>query len=599
MSGSPRSPNDRATVDRTAHRLKRRLRNAVDDFRHRLAYIDALPQLTLLGLICGILAAAIMVMLRLLIDLPLSHFLPGSSENFEGLARHWYFLLPLTGAAIIGLLLQTMDRRYHNISVGHVLHRLHNYQGQLPLANILVQFFGAALCLLSGQSVGREGPAVHLGAGAASQLGQWLKLPNNSLRTLVGCGVAAAIAASFNTPMAGVIFAMEVVLMEYTITGFIPIILASVSGAVITQIVFGPESALPVANIQLHSLWELPYVALTGLVIAVCASAYIHLILGCNRLKHYPIALRLSIAGLVTGSIAIFTPQVLGLGYDTLTHAIQGHFALGLLTLIVVAKILATGTSIGLGMPGGLIGPSLVMGGCIGGAMSIVGDLLMPGEAADTGFYVMLGMAAMMGSVLNAPLAALIAILELTYNPNIIFPSMLIIVVSCLATRQLAHSEGIFVALLEANGNALNSGPVKQILSKVGVLSVMNTSFATSPRLLKYDQAHHLLSNQPLWVVIEELGKNKHLLRAADLANFLENPNEKILGLEEDIDLERIPAQRYQLLPIHQQANLYEAQQLLRQKTADAIYVERAPTPLESSVLGIITADTINNYYQV
>lgn len=387
--------------------------------------------------------------------------------------------------------------------------------------------------------------------------------------------------------------------MEYTITGFIPIILASVSGAVVTRVVFGPESALPVANIQLSSLLELPYVALAGLIIAICASIYIRLILFFNGFKRYPIALRLTAAGLLTGSIALFTPQVMGLGYDTISAAILGEFGIGLLMMIIAGKILATSASVGLGMPAGLIGPSLMIGACIGGSMGILGNAIFPDNAANIGFYVILGMAAMMGSVLNAPLAALMAILELTYNPNIIFPSMLIIVVSCVVTRMLTHSEGIFMALLEANGNPINSGPAKQILSRVGVRSVMNTSFVTSPSQLNYDEAHRLLSKQPLWIVIEELGEHKYLLRAADLANFLENPSDKILGLEEAIDLERISAQRYQLRPIHQQANLYEAQQLLQQKMADAIYVERPTTPLNTPVLGIITSDTINNYYQV
>ncbi len=145
--------------------------------------------------------------------------------------------------------------------------RLHNHQGRLPLFNLGLQFFAGAIALLSGQSVGREGPAVHLGAGTASQLGQWLKLPNNSLRTLVGCGVAAAISASFNTPMAGVVFAMEVILMEYSIAGFVPVILASVTGAAVAQATFGNAPAFSVAPLQMSSLSELPLIIFCGLII--------------------------------------------------------------------------------------------------------------------------------------------------------------------------------------------------------------------------------------------------------------------------------------------------------------------------------------------
>ena len=601
-SPSPTPPNDlqhSGIHHRLQTRLLARLNHAIDDFRHRLAYIDALPQLTLLGLICGVLAGLVIVALRLAIDLPLSQLLPAGADDFESLSWHWHLLLPTLGGLGIGALLALLDKRHQGLGVGHVLHRLHHHQGQLPLVNIAVQFVGAALSLLTGQSVGREGPAVHLGAGAASQLGQWLKLPNNSLRTLVGCGVAAAIAASFNTPMAGVIFAMEVVLMEYTIIGFLPVILASVSGAVVTRLVFGNDSVLPVADIQLQSLQELPYVVLAGLVIALCASTYIRLVLAFQRLRHHSIILRLGGAGLLTGLIACAVPQVLGLGYDTIAATLTGHLGIAVLLLIIAGKVLSSAASVGLGMPGGLIAPCLVIGACIGGLLGVAVDSVMVEDSARLGFYVLLGMTAMMGAVLNAPLAALMAVLELTYNSNLIFPSMLIIVVSCLATRQLSNSDGFFMDSLNAAGTPINAGPAQQILSRVGVRSVMNTSFVTCPPMLPHDRAHQLLSDQPLWVVIEELGVQRLLLRAADLANFLEHPSDAILALEEEIDLTRIPGQRFTLLPIHQRANLYEAQQLLQQKTAEAVYVERAASPLHSPVRGIITLDAINTHYQL
>ncbi|TQV71709.1 chloride channel protein [Exilibacterium tricleocarpae] len=578
-------------------KIQKRKLFIIENFRHQLAYIDALPQLTLLGLISGIFVGLVIVAFRWLINTPLSHLLRGGNDNFESLGSLWHFGLPLAGACAIGLCLSRLDKKHHRVGVGHVLDRLHNHQGQLPLSNWLVQFFGGVVSLASGQSVGREGPAVHLGAGAASQLGQWLKLPNNSLRTLIGCGVAAAIAASFNTPMAGVVFAMEVVLMEYTITSFIPVILASVSGAAITQLVFGEGVTFNVTPVQTTTLLELPYIAASGIVIAACAAAFIRLHLAVQNIRTPSIAMRLGLAGLLTGSVAVLVPQIMGVGYDTVAAAMLGELSLTLLVSIVIAKLVVAATSTGLGMPGGVIGPALVIGACLGGALGLLGNIMVPAGTATPGIYVLLGMAGMMAAVVNAPLAALMAVLELTYNPNMIFPTMLVIVVACLVTRQVFRCDGIFVAALSAGGTSLASGPMYQALSRAGVRSVMDTRFGCSRQSLSLDEARQLLTDKPMWIVIEELGKEKYLLRAADLAGYLDNAPEEVLTLDKDIDLLAIPARRHQTVPIHQQASLYEALQLLQQG-AETLYVERPNTPLTSPVMGIITSSTIDNYYR-
>jgi len=161
--------------------------------------------------------------------------LPNGSESFEALGHLERFALPMIGAAILGATLNRVSVEGRRVGVVHVMERLSRHQGQLPARNALIQFFGGMLSLVTGQSGGREGPAIHVGAASASLLGQTLNLPNNSMRVLVACGVAAAIAGSFNTPLAGVIFAMEVVMMEYTLGSFIPIIVASVVTTVMTR----------------------------------------------------------------------------------------------------------------------------------------------------------------------------------------------------------------------------------------------------------------------------------------------------------------------------------------------------------------------------
>lgn len=573
----------------------------LDQLRHQLAHLDALPQLTILGFITGLAAAGVIVVFRLCIDLPLTELFNSHSDDFESLPRHWYFFMPVIGAFFLALIFRLIPPEQRQVSVGHVLVRLNNHQGKLPVTNWALQFFGGILALLSGQSMGREGPAVHLGAGIASQLGQWLILPNNCLRTLIGCGVASAISASFNTPMAGVIFSMEVVLMEYTIAGFIPVIMASVTGATVCQLVFGPEPAFTISPPQMSNFLELPFIALTGLVVALFAAAFIRIQLFTHQLQKWPVMLRLPLAGLVTGSLAFWFPQILGIGYDTLEATMRGEILLPLLMAIVICKLIATAISGGLGIPGGIIGPTLFIGAAIGGCMGIIGNAIIPDNGSNPSFYVLLGMSAMMAAVINAPLTALMTVLELTQNPHIVFPTMLIVVVTVIATRQLFHCNGIFIAQLQASGFSLSNGPIRQALNRVGVRSVMDTKFLHCNNHQTATELKKILLQHPKWLVVDEPEKEKHLISAADISVFLEAIAKEESGPEgkdTEIKLLDIPGRKWLLKPIEQSASLFDAQQLLAQHKADALYVERRISRMLSPVIGIITEDRIVNYYK-
>lgn len=588
--------------------VRARLSLRAEGLRDQLAHIDALPQITLLGLMTGILAGLIIVLFRWVIDIPLGLALPDHGENFEALAGSTRFLLPIVGGLILGLILQRVNKLYHSAGIGHVLDRIQNHQGRMPLGNFINQFAGGALCLLAGQSVGREGPAVHLGAGCGSLLGQWLRLPNNSLRPLAGCGVAAAIAASFNTPMAGVIFAMEVVMMEYTIAGFIPVILAAVAGTTITHLVFGPDITFITPQIVMGNILELPLMAITGLVVAVFAAAFIRLQgLCCKQSLNRPIWLRFLFAGIVTGILALWVPQIMGVGYDTISAAIAGEIGIGLLIAIVIAKLVATGVSLGVGMPGGVVGPCLVMGATVGGAVGVIAHLLMPGSASHVGFYVILGMGAMMGAVLNAPLAAMMAILELTYNPHIIFPGMLVVVAACLTTRWVFRCDGLFQTLLRIQGKyrePLNSesGMIHQMLSRTGIRSIMDKHIVYSAQQIAYARAESLLQHHPHWILLED---NRVLLHPADLLAYLEqNPAKDDNDSEQSLDLMEIPARRLQTTAISLEANLYEALQAMNNSQVDAVCVttnkdSTITNKYADRIKGIVTREKLENYYRL
>lgn len=571
---------------------RKRLNHRVESLRDQLAGADSLPQLTLLGLLTGIIAGAVIVVFRWAVEIPLGFFLPGNFENFEAVSSLVHFALPLGGAVLLGLILQCVDKRHHATSIGHVMDRLQNHQGRMPVGNFVTQFFGGATCLLTGQSVGREGPAVHLGAGSGSLLGQWLKLPANSLRPLAGCGVAAAIAACFNTPMAGVIFAMEVVIMEYTIAGFIPVTLAAVAGATMTRLAFGPEIAFINAQSVMGDLRELPLMGLVGLVVAVFAAAYIRLHgASCRWALNRPIALRFALAGLFTGICALWIPQIMGVGYDTISSALAGEIGFALLLAIAVTKLFATSISLGVGMPGGVVGPLLFIGACVGGAVGSAAQMLMPGSASAIGFYVILGMGAMMGATLNAPLAAMMAILELTYNPNIIFPSMLVVIAACLTTRWVFRCDGLFQHVLRIQGKFRTSEMMEQLLSRTGVRGLMDRHLVVAQNQISSAGAQQLLAHHPHWILLRD---SNQLLQPADLHNYLQQAE---VATDAIINLQEIPARRYDLARIAADANLFEALELMNRQQIDALWVESLSDSHQP--LGIISRTKIDDYYRI
>jgi len=583
-------------------KIAQKLSSTLNNFRHSLAYFDALPQLTLLGLFVGVFTGAIIVGFRYIIDTPLGFFIAEHPDNFESLSPSDRILFIFSGVLALAILLKIAGKKYAETSVAHVLDRLHNHQGKLPLGNWLVQFFGAAIAMLSGQSVGREGPAVHLGAGAASQLGQWLRLPNNSMHTLIGCGVAAAISASFDTPMAGVIFAMEVIVMEYTIVGFVPVILASVMGTMISQAALGESGNLLVGSSDMQSLLELPYMVVLGLVISICASLYIRLNIYALKFSNVSIYFRLLAAGTLTALVAIFVPEIMGLGYDTVNKALAGELLVGSLLIIGIAKLWVTPLVIGLGIPGGVIGPLLVVGACVGGAMGIALQTLVPSLETNPSFYVVIGMTGMMAAVLNAPLAALVAVLELSYNPHMIFPAMLVIVVSCVSTRQFFKLNSIFIQQLKHSNRTLDFGPAIQALRRAGVRSIMDTRFVSSPQNASEDELREKLLKKPMWLIFED-NDQKIALRAADLATALDKRRESATeefskNAPPPIDLLEIAGRRLKLAPIHDAANLVEAMEAFRSASTDALYVSKIYSPISGDVQGIVTLTAIENYYQ-
>ena len=506
------------------------------------------------------LTALVILAFRLLIDIPLALWL-GDSEAFESLGHLQRASLPLAGAFAIGLALSFVSRERRQVGVPHVMACLGERRGRLPAGNAAVQFFGGAAALLTGQSGGREGPAIHLGAAAASLLGQWLRLPNDGMRTLVACGTAAALASSFNTPIAGVIFAMEVVMMEYTIASFLPVIIAAVAASLTVDALLGTEAPFDVAMIDVQSLPEVPLIIVAGLAIGCLAAGFNLSIQQFERLNHWPFLARVTLAGGITGVVALAAPGVLGIGYDTLNSAMLGELAVGSLIALAVLKLVTNAAAFGLGLPIGLIGPALVIGGCAGGAIGAIGQAADQ-DASILAFYVMLGMAAMMAAVLRAPLAALMAVVEMTLNANLILPAMLIIAVAMLTTNEVFKHQSPFLNTVRGYGVVYPPNPAVWRRTEPQVEAIMNPSLARLPWTVGRAQIEAALAGSPAWILLEGgSGDLRGLLNAADLRTAL---NETDGAPESDIDLRALPAVRRDISKVDPNATLTEAEALMR-----------------------------------
>ncbi|NND81594.1 MAG: chloride channel protein [Gammaproteobacteria bacterium] len=570
--------------------------------------VDGLALLAVLGLLCGLLAGAVIIALRLTMELVADQYMPGGNvEGFENLSPRARFLLCVVGGLVIGLILRALKPKSTSMGVVHVIERLEYHQGHLPFKNAVLQFIIAALALLSGHSVGREGPSVHLGAASGSILARILRVPNNGVRILVASGVAAAIGAAFNTPLAGVIFAMEVVLMDYTVIGFTPVIIAAVSATSLTRIVFGDATAFAIPAFELTAVSEIPVIALMGVMIGCLSALFIQMTLFTTSLfMHQSIWLRTTLAGVITGSIAMYLPEVMGTGYDTVNHIFLAQFGLVAVLLLTLAKIVATASAIGLGIPAGLIGPTLFMGAAGGAAFGWATSLWMP-DIASPGFYAILGMAAMMGATLQAPLAALIALLELTGTQAVILPGMIAVVMAALITRALFGKSSIYRHLMLVRGLDFRNSPMSKALRRIGVAKVMERNFVESSAVVSRAAAESLLQREPRWILLRSADRKRtaSILPASDLASFLyqeadpDNPTVQPLEDEDDLDLSRIPALRQEASAVSIVATLYEADEKMRARDCQLLFVTGAHGAARHKIYGVVTREHIDNSYRL
>jgi len=551
----------------------------LNGLRERLENSERTLHYATLGILSGLLVGMVILAFRMAIELPQKDLLiSGILDDYESLSALQRLLLASVSGLVLGLLLWLSGNGNTRTGLVHVVDRVHNHHSVMPLRNALVQFIGGVIAILGGQSAGREGPAVHLGAAVNSWLCRLFKLPNNSLRILVGSGVAAAIAASFNTPIAGVIFAMEVVLMEYSVAGFIPVIAAAVTGTLITHTALGSAPALSIENISFVSLLELPWMALLGAACGFVAGLFIALQKRVTRFSHWHVVIRMSVAGMITGLIAIAVPGVMGLGYDSIQLAMAGQMGTLALLALIAAKIVATSISCGLGMPIGFIGPTFVIGACMGAMAGIGVAILQPELASPIGFYALLGIGACMAAVLNAPMAAIIAVIELTQSTHMIMPVMLTVITANVINSDVLRQPSLVSTMLATVGSRHQMSPMRNILQRMVVNSCMTKNVGQLPHSLSVSMLEAFLQEDVSFFTCK-----------VDHQWYVFERNQINFQMAETFDSEQ-PTLQFVDSPrrahvINSNATLLEAHQTLLQYNCDALAVFNTTFPQPVGVL--------------
>jgi CIC family chloride channel protein len=445
------------------------------------------PAVWLLAVVVGLSAGVAAIIFRLAIGLIQWPWLGTVSEKVATAAAEqpwWVIVLtPATGGLVVGLLLRYVLTARRTGSVPDVIESRTASARGLGLRQGLTSALATVVSLGSGASAGREGPMVHLGATLAAAFCTRLDLPNSARRILLACGVAGAVSASFNAPIAGVLFAQEVILAHFAVTSFVPLVLASVSATIVSRLWFGDVAAFAIPPYQITSFLEVPAFAVLGVVAAAVAIIFQVSLLLTDRMARsisLPLVARPVIGGILIGLIALVFPEVLGVGYESTDAALRHHLPVMLMLALLVAKTAATAITLASRFGGGVIAPALYLGAMAGGSFGLMAASVFPEAASSEGLYAILGMGAVAAAVLGAPISTSVMVFELTGGFTLSLALLLTVsIANGLTLAVLGRSW--FHTQLESRGVALQGGPHRHLMRTRRVADFMQAAAESDP----------------------------------------------------------------------------------------------------------------------
>ena len=445
-----------------------------------------------------------------------------------GLGIWFVVLAPVIGGLIYGPLVARFAPEARGHGVPEVMLAVNRGGGRIRPQVPLVKSLASAICIGSGGSVGREGPIVQIGSALGSLAGQLARVPESQLRLLVACGAAGGISATFNAPLAGVFFSLELILRSFQAQSFGLIVVSSVTAAAIGRAAFGNHHFLSLPAFNFSSPLELLLYAVLGILASGVGLAFIRVLYGgedlADRLWRGPEWLRPAAGGILLGVLLLAVPQMYGVGYPVLEHAVAGHYVILVLLALLVAKLLATSLTLSIGGSGGVFAPSLFMGAMVGSAYGAAVHGLVPHLAPAAGAYGLVGMGAVFAATTRTPITAVLIIFELTGDYNLILPLMFAIVVAA-ALAGAVTRDTIYTLKLRRRGIDIDQQQPTGLMAQISVADAMGIA----PRPLRADQ--------PLSELIPRfVAQRPDSLPVAD-------PAGRLIGVLAAVDLQRAVSQ--------------------------------------------------------
>ncbi len=520
----------------------------------------------------------------------------GNAAEFLEIAASipWYYkvLMPALGGAVVGPIVYFWAREAKGHGVPEVMEAVAIRGGHIRARVSAVKILASAISIGCGGSVGREGPIVQIGSAVGSTVGQILKVSQDRLRTLVGCGAAAGIAATFNAPIAGVLFSVEILLGEFGVATFSPIVLSSVTATTISRHYFGNFPAFVVPKYSVVSVWELLFYGVLGIAAALVGVLFVITLYKTEDIFDrisLPPYIKPILGGLAVGGMIVFLPQVFGVGYGAINLSLTDNMAWWMLLLLIFAKIAATSITIGGGMSGGIFAPSLFIGAMTGGFFGYLVNSFLPDMTASSGAYALVGMGGLVAAATHAPITAIIIIFELTSQYTIILPLMITCITATLLATLLKDGN-IYTIKLMRRGIRLHKGREQSILQNIIVQDVMRRDvFAIKEScfladIIKAFQDHNvsylevvneagelsgIISFRDIRLVLGE-EQLSHLIVAQDVAT---SPVVTVSPLEDaDTALRRMGRTGVSQLPVVDQHNLKRVIGTVHEKDITAAY---------------------------
>jgi len=385
--------------------------------------------------------------------------------------------VPVIGGLLYGPLIARFAPEARGHGVPEVMLAVAQEGGRIRPRVAVIKSLASAICLGAGGSVGREGPIVQIGSAFGSTVGQMLRLSENNLRLLVACGAAGGISATFNAPIAGVFFALELILRDFEVRSFGVVVLASVVADVISRAAFGSTSFLPLPDFQINSPLEYPLYVVLGTVAAIAGIVFIRGLYGAEDVVDRlwtgrPEWLRPAVGGIALGALLLVLPQLYGVGYPALESAVNGQVALDLLLVLAAGKIAATSLTIAIGGSGGVFAPSLYIGGTLGMSFGMVMGQIAPSIVSSPGAYALVGMGAVFAAAARAPITSVLIMFELTGDYRIILPLMLAIALAA-GLSSLITGDTIYTLKLRRRGIDVMRGRPANVMEIITVGQAM------------------------------------------------------------------------------------------------------------------------------